>query len=395
MRAHMGCGSSVPAHQDSYPMPTKPAPPISAPSSGGRHVRRRHTSASPHTSFDSEASFKSCEEAFLLDDELIGDDTGADEPTPAPATRINISESMSPRTPDRRPMTASRLPTRPAPPRVQPQRAEVRFITEKTDNIVSSSGGGVSTAFDSNPDKPSALRGVDLTKLRDALVREQMECTDGTVSVARLNACLHRCVNPGNRAPSTAVSALFNAVDVDDTGRVDVADVLITCAALCTSPNDPCARMKVAFDACDVDGDGSLTKDQAIKMLRGAVCSAACAFSLDGSRRFQNTETNDENADPNVRAKTRGSDTVTLTIPGGYTMSAPRLRHMMGSDANKFAMRVDESMSVDVYVDVLVDDLFARHDTDWAGAVTWSDVGEYAGTSAFLRAWFGLDARVL
>ena len=49
-------------------------------------------------------------------------------------------------------------------------------------------------------------------------------------------------------------------------------------------------------------------------------------------------------------------------------------------------------MSVDVYVDVLVDDLFARHDTDWAGAVTWSDVGEYAGTSAFLRAWFGLDA---
>ena len=54
--------------------------------------------------------------------------------------------------------------------------------------------------------------------------------------------------------------------------------------------------MKVAFDACDVDGDGSLTKDQAIKMLRGAVCSAACAFSLDGSRRFQNTETNDENA---------------------------------------------------------------------------------------------------
>ena len=76
-------------------------------------------------------------------------------------------------------------------------------------------------------------------------------------------------------------------------------------------------------------------------------------------------------------------------------MSAPRLRHMMGSDANKLAMRVDESMSVDVYVDVLVDDLFARHDTDWAGAVTWSDVGEYAGTSAFLRAWFGLDARVL
>ena len=200
-------------------------------------------------------------------------------------------------------MTASRLPTRPAPPRVQPQRAEVRFITEKTDIIVSSSGGGVSTAFDSNPDKPSALRGVDLTKLRDALVREQMECTDGTVSVARLNACLHRCVNPANRAPSTAVSALFNAVDVDDTGRVDVADVLITCAALCTSPDDPCARMKVAFDACDVDGDGSLTKDQAIKMLRGAVCSAACAFSLDGSRRFQNTETNDENADPNVRAK--------------------------------------------------------------------------------------------
>jgi Ca2+-binding EF-hand superfamily protein len=272
----------------------------------------------------------------------------------------------------------------------------VRFITEKTDIIVSSSGGGVSTAFDSNPDKPSALRGVDLTKLRDALVREQMECTDGTVSVARLNACLHRCVNPANRAPSTAVSALFNAVDVDDTGRVDVADVLITCAALCTSPDDPCARMKVAFDACDVDGDGSLTKDQAIKMLRGAVCSAACAFSLDGSRRFQNTETNDENADPNVRAKgLGGSDTVTLTMKGGYTMSAPRLRHMMGSDANKLAMRVDESMSVDVYVDVLVDDLFARHDTDWAGAVTWSDVGEYAGTSAFLRAWFGLDARVL
>jgi hypothetical protein len=154
--------------------------------------------------------------------------------------------------------------------------------------------------------------------------------------------------------------------------------------------------MKVAFDACDVDGDGSLTKDQAIKMLRGAVCSAACAFSLDGSRRFQNTETNDENADPNVRAKgLGGSDTVTLTMKGGYTMSAPRLRHMMGSDANKLAMRVDESMSVDVYVDVLVDDLFARHDTDWAGAVTWSDVGEYAGTSAFLRAWFGLDARVL
>ena len=58
--------------------------------------------------------------------------------------------------------------------------------------VASASGGGVSAAFDSDRDRPSALRGVDLVALRDALRVESMECTDGKVSIARLNACLHR-----------------------------------------------------------------------------------------------------------------------------------------------------------------------------------------------------------
>ena len=58
--------------------------------------------------------------------------------------------------------------------------------------VASASGGGVSAAFDSDRDRPSALRGVDLVALRDALRAESMECTDRKVSIARLNACLHR-----------------------------------------------------------------------------------------------------------------------------------------------------------------------------------------------------------
>lgn len=198
MLAHMGCGVSRP---DPYPMPTKPAPPpVSDGHPGERHAfRRRHvpsSSSSPHASFDSETSFRSC--VSFISDELL-ETSQVPSPT-APATRVGIGESASPRTPDRRPMTASRLPTRPAPPARARfgARAEVRFVTtsEKTAGgwglVASASGGGVSAAFDSDRDRPSALRGVDLVALRDALRVESMECTDGKVSIARLNACLHR-----------------------------------------------------------------------------------------------------------------------------------------------------------------------------------------------------------
>ena len=46
--------------------------------------------------------------------------------------------------------------------------------------------------------------------------------------------------------------------------------------------------------------------------------------------------------------------------------------------------------SIESYADALVDDLFATHDTDWVGAVTWNDAREYALGCEFLRAWFGL-----
>lgn len=196
MRRHMGCGVSIPARPDPYPMPTKPAPPP-----GERHAfRRRHvpsSSSSPHASLDSETSFQSC--VSFISDELL-ETSQVPSPTPPATPPVGIGESASPRTPDRRPMTASRLPTRPAPPARARfgARAEVRFMTtsEKTAGgwalVASASGGGVSAAFDSDRDRPSALRGVDLVALRDALRAESMECTDGKVSIARLNACLHR-----------------------------------------------------------------------------------------------------------------------------------------------------------------------------------------------------------
>ena len=171
MRRHMGCGVSIPARPDPYPMPTKPAPPP-----GERHAfRRRHvpsSSSSPHASLDSETSFQSC--VSFISDELL-ETSQVPSPTPPATPPVGIGESASPRTPDRRPMTASRLPTRPAPPaRVRfGARAQVRFMTtsEKTAGgwalVASASGGGVSAAFDSDRDRPSALRGVDLVALLD------------------------------------------------------------------------------------------------------------------------------------------------------------------------------------------------------------------------------------
>ena len=183
-------------------MQTKPAPPpVSDGHSGERHAfRRRHvpSSSSPHASFDSETSFQSC--VSFISDELLETSQVPLSPTPPATPPVGIGESASPRMPDRRPMTASRLPTRPAPPARARfgARAEVRFMTtsEKTAGgwtlVASASGGGVSAAFESDRDRPSALRGVDLVALRDALRVESMECTDGKVSIARLNACLHR-----------------------------------------------------------------------------------------------------------------------------------------------------------------------------------------------------------
>jgi len=78
---------------------------------------------------------------------------------------------------------------------------------------------------------------------------------------------------------------------------------------------------------------------------------------------------------------------VTLTCAGGGRVVAPRLTSSSGATSTAFRT----ATSIESYADALVDDLFATHDTDWVGAVTWNDAREYALGCAFLRAWFGLD----
>ena len=134
-------------------------------------------------------------------------------------------------------------------------------------------------------------------------------------------------------------------------------------------------------------------------MLRGAVVAAAAAVFAHAPLNPGSDE-NDENVDPNGDANGGGGQSqsqnqnqnqnqnvVTLTCAGGGRVVAPRLTSSSGATSTAFRT----ATSIESYADALVDDLFATHDTDWVGAVTWNDAREYALGCAFLRAWFGLD----
>ena len=239
-----------------------------------------------------------------------------------------------------------------------------------------------------------------------------------------------RIVPPASRASAAAVSSLFAAVDSEGTGAVDVADLIAAASALCASPTDPTARMRVAFDACCDDDDDVqsqsqsqsesqsqdarprvLSKRRLRTMLRGAVVAAAAAVFAHAPLN-RGSDENDENVDPNGDANGGGGQSrnqnqnqnqnqsqsqnqnqnqnqnvVTLTCAGGGRVVAPRLTSSSGATSTAFRT----ATSIESYADALVDDLFATHDTDWVGAVTWNDAREYALGCAFLRAWFGLD----
>ena len=239
-----------------------------------------------------------------------------------------------------------------------------------------------------------------------------------------------RIVPPASRASAAAVSSLFAAVDAEGVGAVDVADLIAAASALCASPTDPTARMRVAFDACDDDDDVQsqsqsqsqsqnqsesqnqnqnrdarprvLSKRRLRTMLRGAVVAAAAAVFAHAPLNPGSDE-NDENVDPNGDAnggdgrnqsqsqnQNQNPNVATLTCAGGGCVVAPRLTSRSGADVST-AFRTRTVTSIESYADALVDDLFATHDTDWVGAVTWEDAKEYALGCAFLRAWFGLD----
>ena len=132
-------------------------------------------------------------------------------------------------------------------------------------------------------------------------------------------------------------------------------------------------------------------------MLRGAVVAAAAAVFAHAPLNPGSDE-NDENVDPNGDAnggggqsqsqnQSQNQNVVTLTCAGGGRVVAPRLTSSSGATSTAFRT----ATSIESYADALVDDLFATHDTDWVGAVTWNDAREYALGCAFLRAWFGLD----
>ena len=226
-----------------------------------------------------------------------------------------------------------------------------------------------------------------------------------------------RIVPPASRASAAAVSSLFAAVDAEGVGAVDVADLIAAASALCASPTDPTARMRVAFDACDDDDVQSqnqsqnqnpdarprvLSKRRLRTMFRGAVVAAAAAVFAHAPLNPGSDE-NDENVDPNGDAnggdarnqsqsqnQSQNPNVATLTCAGGGCVVAPRLTSRSGADVST-AIRTRTVTSIESYADALVDDLFATHDTDWVGAVTWEDAKEYALGCAFLRAWFGLD----
>ena len=244
-----------------------------------------------------------------------------------------------------------------------------------------------------------------------------LKCTNSISLIGYLRLTFtflsRRIVPPASRASAATVSSLFAAVDSEGTGAVDVADLIAAASALCASPTDPTARMRVAFDACCDDDDVQsqsqsqsqdarprvLSKRRLRTMLRGAVVAAAAAVFAHAPLNPGSDE-NDENVDPNGDANGGGGQSqsqnqnqnqnqnvVTLTCAGGGRVVAPRLTSSSGATSTAFRT----ATSIESYADALVDDLFATHDTDWVGAVTWNDAREYALGCAFLRAWFGLD----
>ena len=86
-----------------------------------------------------------------------------------------------------------------------------------------------------------------------------LKCTNSISLIGYLRLTFtflsRRIVPPASRASAATVSSLFAAVDFEGTGAVDVADLIAAASALCASPTDPTARMRVAFDACDDDDD--------------------------------------------------------------------------------------------------------------------------------------------
>lgn len=127
----------------------------------------------------------------------------------------------------------------------------------------------------------AALRDVELGSLHAELVA----AAAGGIDEPAFGAALRKLLPTTAPPPAESVSALFRAFDTDGSGKVDAAELVAGCRAMCAG--DEAAKISLAFSCFDGDGDGSLTRTELTRLLRG---TSAGTFNLDGSSPSQPDE---------------------------------------------------------------------------------------------------------
>ena len=170
----------------------------------------------------------------------------------------------------------------------------------------------------------AALHGVELGALHKALSAECAKSNGGAVGLQQFIAVVQSLSPRGSsEAPQSTIEALFKAMDTDGSGAVDQAEVVAGCQILCGG--DRTAKLRLAFQCYDTDGDGHLSKDEVGMLLKGAVTKAvkvlhsSIDFAVEEAAAFGEEVTPEEleNQGVEIDEDPEGKVTVTLQTDAG------------------------------------------------------------------------------
>jgi serine/threonine-protein phosphatase 2B regulatory subunit len=116
----------------------------------------------------------------------------------------------------------------------------------------------------------SKTNGVTAETLRKSFKRFQASDRDGSGMVDYAEFCEVLTVDP-----TPEIEAMFNLFDLDRSGTIDILEMLIGLSTTTNAAKEE--KLKFAFAVFDTNGDGVITKDELLKILKANHHSANAA----------------------------------------------------------------------------------------------------------------------